>query len=114
MVVRINEKAYEIVSKAEAKALLKQQIQATVDELKNELINELINELRNELRNELTCNTSWTNYQAQTQDQIEKYWEQTNSKYRYRGEHQPYKNGEYSFPTSLNIFYNGQLRGVLS
>ena len=106
MVVRINEKAYEIVSKAEAKALLKQQIQATVDELKNEL--------RNELRNELTCNTSWTNYQAQTQDQIEKYWEQTNSKYRYRGEHQPYKNGEYSCPTSLNIFYNGQLRKVLS
>ena len=110
MVVRINEKAYEIVSKAEAKALLKQQIQATVDELKNEL--------RNELRNELTCNTSWTNYQAQTQDQIEKYWGYTHSKYRYRyryrGEHQPYKNGEYSCPTSLNIFYNGQLRKVLS
>ena len=102
MVVRINEKAYEIVSKAEAKALLKQQIQATVDEL------------RNELRNELTCNTSWTNYQAQTQDQIEKYWDQFNSRYKYMAEHQPYKNGEYSCPTSLNIFYNGQLRKVLS
>lgn len=118
MVVRINGKAYEIVSKAEAKTLLKQQIQSVADDITNELRNSLVNEISKEVmedvKNNITCNTSWTNYQAQSQDQIWKYWNQINSYYRASGEHQPYKNGEYSCPTSLNIFYKGQLKRVVS
>lgn len=118
MVVRIHGKAYELVSKAEAKALLKQQLQSAVEELKNEIANSLTDEIRkaviSDVQVNLRCTTSWTNYQAQYQDQIWKYWDAYNSKYRYSGEHQPYKNGPYSCPTSLNIHYKNVVRKVLT
>lgn len=119
MVVRIHEKAYELVSKTEAKSLLKQQIQSAVNDIRNEVINEVINDIRNEVINDikanLRCTTSWTNYQAQSQDQIWKYWGRSSScRYQYSGEHQPYKNGEYSCPTSLNIHYKNTVRKILT
>lgn len=118
MVVRIHGKAYELVSKAEAKALLKQQLQSAVEELKNEIANSLTDEIRkaviSDVQVNLRCTTSLTNYQAQSQDQIWKYWDALNSKYRYSGEHQPYKNGPYSCPTSLNIHYKNVVRKVLT
>lgn len=118
MVVRIHEKAYELVSKTEAKSLLKQQIQSAVNDITNELKNSLTDEIRKEVINDikanLRCTTSWTNYQAQSQDQIWKYWGFQYSRYRYSGEHQPYKNGEYSCPTSLNIHYKNTVRKILT
>lgn len=118
MVVRIHGKAYELVSKAEAKALLKQQVQSAVEELKNEIANSLTDEIKkaviSDVQVNLRCTTSWTNYQAQSQDQIWKYWDMYNSQYRYSGEHQPYKNGTYSCPTSLNIHYKNVVRKVLT
>lgn len=118
MVVRIHGKAYELVSKAEAKALLKQQLQSAVEELKNEIANSLTDEIRkaviSDVQVNLRCTTSWTNYQAQVQDQIWKYWDVNESTYRYSGEHQPYKNGPYSCPTSLNIHYKNVVRKVLT
>lgn len=125
MVVRIHEKAYELVSKTEAKSLLKQQIQSAVNDITNELKNQLTDEIRKEVINDikanLRCTTSWTNYQAQSQDQIWKYWgrqywgwKYSRYRYLYSGEHQPYKNGEYSCPTSLNIHYKNTVRKILT
>lgn len=123
MVVRIHGKAYELVSKAEAKALLKQQVQSAVEELKNEIANSLTDEIRkaviSDVQVNLRCTTSWTNYQAQSRDFI-KYLSQ---KYVFFGitlyYHSPaikqhYANSTYSCPTSLNIHYKNVVRKVLT
>lgn len=121
MVVRIHGKAYELVSKAEAKALLKQQLQSAVEELKNEIANSLTDEIRkaviSDVQVNLRCTTSWTNYQAQSRDFIKylsrKVWILWWAYYA-PAIKQHYANSTYSCPTSLNIHYKNVVRKVLT
>lgn len=123
MVVRIHGKAYELVSKTEAKALLKQQLQSAVEELKNEIANSLTDEIRKEVISDvqvnLRCTTSWTNYQAQSRDFIKylslrKQFVGTRFSYYSPAIKQHYANSTYSCPTSLNIHYKNVVRKVLT
>lgn len=118
MVVRIHGKAYELVSKTEAKALLKQQLQSAVEELKNEIANSLTDEIRkaviSDVQVNLRCTTSWTNYQAQSQDFIKYLSRRILLFYYSPAIKQHYANSTYSCPTSLNIHYKNVVRKVLT